>query len=121
MVARDVSRGLQLALCAIMASRGKLTACLMVKLRFRLGRVTVLHCALENGSDLHVNVGQKIRHYRAKSILKNKDSSTLNPDTIRFRTIRIQSRLNPLPIASTLAQYVARYVAQITSDAHYLE
>ena len=50
-----------------------------------------------------------------------KGSSTLNPDTIRFRTIRIQFRLNPLPIASTLAQYVARYVAQITSDAHYLE
>ena len=52
--------------------------------------------------------------------IQAKGSSTLNPDTIRFRTIRIQSRLNPLPIASTLAQYVARYVAQITSDAHYL-
>ena len=49
------------------------------------------------------------------SMQKPKGSSTLNPDTIRFRTIRIQSRLNPLPIASTLAQYVARYVAQITS------
>ena len=41
--------------------------------------------------------------------------SSTHPDTIRFRTIHIQSRLNPLPIASTLAQCVARYVAQITS------
>ena len=53
--------------------RGKLTACLMVKLRFRLGRaiyreaVSTLHIALENGSDLHVNERQKIRHYRGRS------------------------------------------------------
>ena len=26
-----------------------------------------LHCALENGSDLHVNERQKIRHYSARS------------------------------------------------------
>ena len=26
-----------------------------------------LHCALENGSDLHVNECQKIRHYSARS------------------------------------------------------
>ena len=26
-----------------------------------------LHCALENGADLHVNERQKIRHYRATS------------------------------------------------------
>ena len=26
-----------------------------------------LHCALENGADLYVNEGQKIRHYRARS------------------------------------------------------
>ena len=26
-----------------------------------------LHCALENGADLHVNERQKIRHYRARS------------------------------------------------------
>ena len=26
-----------------------------------------LHCALENGSDLHVNERQKIQHYRARS------------------------------------------------------
>ena len=42
-------------------------------LRFRLCRlsyreaVSTLHCALENGSDLHVNERQKIRHYRARS------------------------------------------------------
>ena len=42
--------------------RGKLTACLMVKLRF-----STLHVALENGSDLHVNERQKIRHYRSRS------------------------------------------------------
>ena len=50
---------------------GKLTACLMVKLRYRLGRVTAKslaqHGALEYGSDLHVNERQKIRHYRARS------------------------------------------------------
>ena len=26
-----------------------------------------LHCALENGADLHVNERQKIQHYRARS------------------------------------------------------
>ena len=26
-----------------------------------------LHCALENGADLHVNERQKIRHYRVRS------------------------------------------------------
>ena len=26
-----------------------------------------MHCALENGADLHVNECQKIRHYRARS------------------------------------------------------
>ena len=29
--------------------------------------VGTLHCALENGADLHVNERQKIRHYRARS------------------------------------------------------
>ena len=29
--------------------------------------VSTLHCALENGSGLHVNDRQKIRHYRARS------------------------------------------------------
>ena len=52
--------------------RGKPTACLMVKLRFRTGSsyreaVSKLHVALENGSDLHVNERQKIRHYRGRS------------------------------------------------------
>ena len=50
--------------------RGKLTACLMVKLRFRLvklPRSRTLHVALENGSDLHVNERQKIRHYHGSS------------------------------------------------------
>ena len=55
----------------------KLTACLMVKLRFRLGRVTEkpLHIALENESDLHVNERQKIRqirHYRGRENKKKK-------------------------------------------------
>ena len=40
-------------------------------LRFRLGRVTeklsILHCALENRADLHVNEHHKIRHYRGRS------------------------------------------------------
>ena len=46
----------------------------MVKLRFRLGssyreNVSTLHVALEklNGSDLHVNEHQKIRHHRGRS------------------------------------------------------
>ena len=43
-----------------------------MKLRFRLGPVTqeplaILHCALENVADLHVNERHKIRHYRARS------------------------------------------------------
>ena len=44
-----------------------------MKLRFRLRRssyrevVSTLHCALENGADLHVNERQKIRYYRARS------------------------------------------------------
>ena len=29
--------------------------------------VSTLHVALENGSDLHVNERQKIRHYRGRS------------------------------------------------------
>ena len=29
--------------------------------------VSTMHCALENGADLHVNERQKIRHYRARS------------------------------------------------------
>ena len=29
--------------------------------------VSTLHCALENGADLHVNERQKIRHYRDRS------------------------------------------------------
>ena len=29
--------------------------------------VSTLHCALENGADLHVNESQKIRRYRARS------------------------------------------------------
>ena len=29
--------------------------------------MSTLHCALENGADLHVNEHQKIRHYRARS------------------------------------------------------
>ena len=29
--------------------------------------VGTLHCALENGVDLHVNECQKIQHYRARS------------------------------------------------------
>ena len=38
-----------------------------MKLRFRLGPVTQLHGALENGADLRVNERQKIRHYCARS------------------------------------------------------
>ena len=50
----------------------------MVKLRFRLGlyryceAVSTQHGALEYGSDLHVNERQKIRHYHAIGLLKNK-------------------------------------------------
>ena len=33
---------------------------------------------------------------------------------IQIQSGFVRSRLNPLPIASTLAQHVARYVAQIT-------
>ena len=29
--------------------------------------ISILHCALENGANLHVNEHQKIQHYRARS------------------------------------------------------
>ena len=35
--------------------------------------VGTVHCALENGSNLHVNVRQKTRHYRARSIEEEKE------------------------------------------------
>ena len=60
-VPRDISRVLQLTLCVRKwRRRGKPTACLMVKLQFRLGRdaVNTLHVALENGSYLHVQCCQ---------------------------------------------------------------
>ena len=51
--------------------RGKLTACLIVKTKIYGSSyreaVSTLHVALENGSDLHVNDRQKIRHYRGRS------------------------------------------------------
>ena len=59
------------SVCDKWRRRGKLTACLMVKLRFRSSyreAVSTQHGALEYGSDLHVNERQKIRHYRARSI-----------------------------------------------------
>ena len=34
--------------------------------------VSTLHCALENGADLHVNERQKIRHYHARSTEERK-------------------------------------------------
>ena len=34
--------------------------------------ISTLHCALENGSDLHVNKRQKTRHYRARSTEEEK-------------------------------------------------
>ena len=34
--------------------------------------VSTLHCALENGADLHVNEHQKIPHYRARSTEERK-------------------------------------------------
>ena len=39
--------------------------------------VSTLHVALENGSDLHVNERQKIRHYRG-SPLENKNKKNKN-------------------------------------------
>ena len=65
----------------------------MVKLRFRLGlyshreAVSTPHVALENGSDLHVNERQKIRHYRDRST----EDKNKNKNRIRIR-IRIRNR-----------------------------
>ena len=35
--------------------------------------VGTLHCMLENGADLYVNKRQKIRHYRARGLLKKEE------------------------------------------------
>ena len=35
--------------------------------RYNREAVSTLHVALENGSDVHVNERQKIRHYRGRS------------------------------------------------------
>ena len=58
--------------CEVPSNGVVVSYCLSVlKLRFRLGRVTqkpLAHCtALENGADLRVNERQMIRHYRARS------------------------------------------------------
>ena len=64
----------ELTLCMKWHRRSKLTACLMVKLQFRLGRISekpllsTLHCTLENESNLYVNKCQKIRHYHGRYI-----------------------------------------------------
>ena len=43
--------------------------------------VSTLHCALENGADLHVNQRQKIRHYRARSAEERRRRIRMpNPD-----------------------------------------
>ena len=34
-----------------------------------------LDCVLENGADIYVNEGQKIRHYRARSTEKEEEES----------------------------------------------
>ena len=51
--------------------------------------VSTLHVALENGSDVHVNERQKIRHYRGRSgPLKNKKKNkkkNKNKNKIRNR------------------------------------
>ena len=64
-----VSRKLQLTVCDNGIVEGR--SCLMVKLRFRLGRFTAKplaqHSTLKYGSDLHVNERQKIRHCHARS------------------------------------------------------
>ena len=44
-----------------------------------------LHCALENGADLHVNELQKIRHYLARSTEERRRMP--NPDFL-LRAVR---------------------------------
>ena len=39
--------------------------------------VSTLHCALDNGVDLHVNERQKIRHYRARSTEEEEEEEEL--------------------------------------------
>ena len=44
-----------------------------------------LHCSLENGADLYVNEGQKIRHYRARS---TEERRMPNPFFFLLRAVR---------------------------------
>ena len=45
---------------------GLVSECHYINSRYK-SFVDTLHCVLENGSDLHVNERQKIRHYCARS------------------------------------------------------
>ena len=46
-----------------------------------------LHCALENGVDLHVNERQKIQHYHARSAEERRRRNKKNAKS-RFFTLR---------------------------------
>ena len=58
--------------------------------------VSTVHCALENGVDLHVNECQKIRHYR--------DSST--EERRRRRRIRRKKKIAKLRFFTSCGAYV---------------
>ena len=68
--------------------------------------VSTLHCALENGADLHVNERQKIRHYRARS-------------TEERRRIRRRKKKNAKSQFFTLrSEYVnLRYIAMLYTNS----
>ena len=60
--------------------------------------VSTLHCALENGADLHVNERQKIQHYRARSTEERR--------RIRRRIIELVDSISRDEPDSPLTQYI---------------
>ena len=49
-----------------------------------------LHCALENGADLHLNEHQKIRHYRARSTEERRRMPNLDFFTSRGGCVKLR-------------------------------
>ena len=54
--------------------------------------VGTLHCALENGADLHVNERQKIRHYRGRSTEERRIRKKKNAKSRFFYFARVHTK-----------------------------
>ena len=55
--------------------------------------ISTLHCALENGADLHVNERHKIQHYRGRSTEKRRKKTKKNAKSQFFYFARCVRKL----------------------------